>query len=105
MREMPAWHSTIMATPLRMGGMPKGLVFGAALLAGVPTGLGALLGFVLGGISAQFISLCLGFAGGAMLYITCSELIPESRDLHRGRLSSIGLVLGIIAGLLISSLL
>ena len=94
-----------MATPLRMGGMPKAMVFGAALLAGVPTGLGALLGYFIGGISTLFISLCLGFAGGAMLYITCSELIPESRDLHRGRLSSIGLVAGVIAGILISSLL
>ncbi len=92
-----------MATPLRMGGMKKKLVFVAALLAGVPTGLGAFIGFLLGGISPVFISLCLGFAGGAMLYITCSELIPEARDLHRGRLSSIGLVFGVMAGIVISS--
>ena len=92
-----------MATPMRMGGMNKLLVFLSALLAGVPTGIGALIGYLLGEISPLFISLCLGFAGGAMLYITCNELIPESNELHRGRISSIGLVLGVMAGIWISS--
>jgi ZIP family zinc transporter len=94
-----------MATPMRMGGMKKPLVFLSALLAGVPTGIGALIGYLLGEISPYFISLCLGFAGGAMLYITCNELIPESNDLHRGRISSVGLVCGVIAGIWISSII
>ncbi|HHT65384.1 MAG TPA: ZIP family metal transporter [Clostridiales bacterium] len=95
----------VMATPMRMGGIhPIKIVF-AALLAGVPTGIGALTGYLLGEISPYFIGLCLGFAGGAMLYITCSELIPESRDLYRGRISGIGLVLGMLLGMAMSELI
>lgn len=95
----------VMATPMRMGGIhPIKIVF-AALLAGVPTGIGALTGYLLGEISPHFIGLCLGFAGGAMLYITCSELIPESRDLYRGRVSGIGLVLGMLLGMAMSELI
>jgi len=94
-----------MATPMRMGGMKRPGVILSALLAGIPTGIGALMGYVLGEISDVFISLCLGFAGGAMLYITCSELIPESHDLHRGRISGMGLMAGIFAGMIISRLL
>ncbi len=91
-----------MAVPMRMGGTRPGGVVLAALLAGVPTGIGAFIGYILGEISAGFIGICLGFAGGAMLYITCSELIPESRDLYRGRISGVGLMFGILLGIILS---
>ncbi len=94
-----------MATPMRIGGMSKIKVFLAAVLAGIPTGIGALAGYLLGEISRYFISVCLGFAGGAMLYITCSELIPKSRDLHKGRIPGLGLVFGVITGIIISALI
>lgn len=94
-----------MATPMRMGGMNRLKVVLSALLAGIPTGIGALIGYILGEISVVLISLCLGFAGGAMLYITCSELIPESRDLHKGRISGLGLVFGFVLGILVSKLI
>jgi len=94
-----------MATPMRIGGLGKLKVFLLAVLAGIPTGIGAFIGYLLGEISPLFISLCLGFAAGAMLYITCSELIPESYDLHRGRMTGLGLIAGAILGIVISSVL
>ena len=92
-----------MAIPLNIAGVGKFKVFLYTLLAAVPTGIGALIGYLLGEISQIFISICLGFAGGAMLYITCGELMPESRDLYRGRISTLGIILGIIAGIFITS--
>jgi len=92
----------VMATPMRLGGIHPIKIVLAALLAGIPTGIGALIGYLLGEISTVFISLCLGFAAGAMLYITCSELIPESRDLHRGRISGAGLIAGVLLGIVIT---
>jgi ZIP family zinc transporter len=92
----------VMAAPMRMAGIHPAKIVLAALLAGVPTGIGALIGALAGEISTEFIGLCLGFAGGAMLYITCSELIPESRDLYRGRISGLGLILGILIGIIMS---
>lgn len=91
-----------MATPMVIGGVGKVKIFLSAILAGIPTGIGAAIGYMLGEISPVFISLCLGFAGGAMLYITCSELIPESQDLYRGKVSSLSLIMGLIAGIIIS---
>lgn len=91
-----------MAVPLKTGGFSGMRSFMFTILSGVPMGLGAFIGAALGGISKQFIAMCLGFAGGAMLYIVCGELVPESKKLYRGRLPSIGNVLGIICGIIVS---
>lgn len=92
-----------MVTPMIIGGAGPFKAFISAVIAGIPTGIGAMIGYLLGEISPLLICICLGFAGGAMLYITCNELIPESRELHQGRISSIGLIVGVIAGILITS--
>lgn len=91
-----------MAVPMRAGGLPKLKTFMYTILSGVPMGLGALFGSALGGISKSFIAACLGFASGAMLYIVYGELVPESKRLYLGRLSSLGNVLGIICGIIVS---
>lgn len=91
-----------MAVPMRAGGFSAIKAFAFTVLSGVPMGLGAFIGAVLGGISRQLISVCLGFAGGAMLYIIYGELVPESKKLYRGRLPSIGNVFGILCGIIVS---
>ena len=91
-----------MAAPLSAGGMNKWKVVIITILSGIPTGIGAFLGGLVGHASNDAISICLGFAGGAMLYIISGELIPESNQLHRGRLSTFGNILGIICGIFIS---
>lgn len=91
-----------MAIPMRAGGFSKMKAFTLTILSGVPMGLGALLGAVLGEISNLLTSSCLGFAGGAMLYIVYGELVPESKKLYLGRLSSIGNILGILCGIIVS---
>ncbi|WP_202707406.1 ZIP family metal transporter [Sporosalibacterium faouarense] len=89
-----------MATPLRIGGFPKIKVLLLTLASGVPTGLGAFMGALLGNISDSFIALCLAIAGGTMLYITCGELIPNAKTLHKGRASTIGVIIGFIFGMI-----
>ncbi len=91
-----------MATPMSIGGMPriKALVY--TILAGIPMGIGAFLGAVIGEISQNFIAFCLAFAGGTMLYITCGELIPKSQSLKSGKVSSYGLMIGFILGIMIA---
>jgi ZIP family zinc transporter len=91
-----------MAVPMRAGGLSKLKAFTYTILSGVPMGLGAFLGAALSEISQVFISVCLGFAGGAMLYIVYGELLPESKKMYLGRLSSLGNVLGILCGIIVS---
>jgi len=40
-----------------------------------------------------------------ILYIICSETLPNARETWKGRLSTIGIVVGVIVGLLIVSFL
>ncbi|MDI6603679.1 MAG: ZIP family metal transporter [Thermoanaerobacteraceae bacterium] len=94
-----------MATPLSLGGVTplKNVIY--AILAGIPTGIGTIAGVYMGEISPFFISLNLGIAGGAMLYVICGEMIPQSRDLYKGRISVIGMIAGVIGGIIITELL
>ena len=92
-----------MAIPMRAGGFSKTKSFLYTIMSGIPMGLGALLGAALGEISPGLVSVCLGFAGGAMLYVIFGELIPESKRMYLGRLSSLTNIAGIICGIIVSS--
>ena len=91
-----------MALPMRAGGINGLKVLGYTILSGLPMGLGALTGAYLGSLSSVMIGLCLSLAGGAMLYIVFGEILPESGDMHRGRLNAIGVMTGILAGIVIT---
>lgn len=69
----------------------------------LPTAIGAYVGAAVGEISQIFITICLGFAGGTMLYIVCGELIPQSKELVKGVYSTISIIIGVIIGLLITA--
>ena len=89
-----------MSVPMKSGGMDKKKVLILTILSGVTTGIGAFFGAILGTVSQDLISLCLAFAAGAMLYIVSGELIPESNKLYRGRIGSMGNIMGFILGIL-----
>ncbi len=93
-----------MALPMKIGGFSAVKAFLLTILSGVPMGLGALIGAALGNISQQFVAVCLGFAGGAMLYVIFAELIPESKRIYLGRMSSMGNILGIVCGIIVTML-
>jgi len=67
----------------------------------VPIILGSLLGCIVTEISKSFVAICLGFSAGIMIYLTTKEVIPESKKTWNGRMSTIGVVLGFIFGLII----
>lgn len=93
-----------MALPMKLGGFSAKKAFLLTVLSGVPMGIGAFIGAVLGHVSEQFIAICLGFAGGAMLYVVFGELIPESKRIYLGRMSSVGNILGILCGIIVTML-
>ncbi len=72
------------------------------LASGFPMGLGALFGAWAGQISTVLISLCMSFARGAMLYVIYADMIPESKRMYSGRLDSLGCIMRIISGIIIS---
>lgn len=90
-----------MAIPLSASGTAPAKVIGATALAGVPMGIGSLVGGLVGRVSPSMLSIGLGFAGGAMLYITCHELIPGAQKRSKGYAATAGIALGVLVAMAI----
>jgi ZIP family zinc transporter len=87
-----------MATPLNLSGLAPHKILFYTLLPGIPMGLGALIGGLVGGISPFALAITLGLAGGGMLYITLFELIPGAYEFNYGLQASGGLIVGFSLG-------
>lgn len=66
----------------------------ASLLAGLATGVGALLALLFGKPSAKVLSVMLGFASGIMLAISAFDLMPEAVELSSTSYTVFGFLLG-----------
>ncbi len=89
------------SVPLISGGMPKGKAVLITACSGVPTILGALLGFALGEIGPLGLTLSLGFASGAMLYVVFGEILPQSILMYHSKLPAFSAIAGMLVGMLI----
>ncbi len=72
-----------MAVPMKRGGMKRNKVIFYTMLSGISTGIGALVGVCFGNISEKMIGLALGYAAGAMLYISVYEMLPKVIELYK----------------------
>ena len=89
------------SVPLISGGMPKWKAVLITASTGIPTILGALLGYVLGEIGPLGLTMSLGFASGAMLYVVFGEILPQSILMYHSKLPAFSAIAGILAGILI----
>lgn len=89
------------SVPLIAGGMKRGKALVITALSGVPTVIGAVLGYMLGSMGPLTNTLSLSFASGAMLYVVLGELLPESILMWRSKLPALGAFIGMLAGMLI----
>ena len=89
------------SVPLISGGMNKWKAVLITASSGVPTILGALLGYWLGEIGPMGLTLSLGFASGAMLYVVFGEILPQAILMYHSKLPAFSAIVGILAGLLI----
>jgi len=92
------------AAPLISGGLSKGKVVILTLLAGVPTVIGAVIGYMLGGISDTAVALSFAIAGGAMLYVVYGEILPQSIVMSKNRIPTISSLAGVIFGFLLTKI-
>lgn len=94
-----------MATALGLAGLQGRNILLYTILAGVPMGIGALIGAYIATISNFALSVSLGFAAGAMLYIVFDELIPDAHVRVKGHQAIGGIIFGVIMGLIINTVL
>ncbi|WP_264852216.1 ZIP family metal transporter [Clostridium omnivorum] len=76
-----------------------------AFLTAFPTAIGTLIGAYIGSISQNVLSGCLAFASGIMIYVVCGEMFPESSKLWDGVTSTLGIMVGILLGLVMTNVI
>ena len=89
------------SVPLIGGGMKKRKAVLITACSGIPTILGALLGYALGEIGPMGLTLSLGFASGAMLYVVFGEILPQSILMYHSKQPAFSTIIGILVGMLI----
>lgn len=89
------------SVPLVSGGMGKVKSVLLTALSGVPTVIGAVIGFAIGGINEIMLTISLGFASGAMLYVVFGELLPEAILMWKSKLPALSVFAGLLAGFLL----
>ena len=87
------------SVPLISGGMKKLNAVLITAATGIPTILGALLGYLLGEIGPLGLAMSLGFASGAMLYVVFGEIMPQSILMYHSKLPAFSTIVGILVGL------
>lgn len=88
------------AGPLKAGGLSsfKAVIF--TLVAGLTTVIGAAIGLLIFNISPPLIGGSLAFAAGAMVYIVCDELIPQSNIMH-AHIANLSIIIGLVVGFML----
>lgn len=94
----------VVIAPLLLAGVSRWRTFVVSTSIGLLEAVGVWLGFALGSLSAVFLPVMLGFSGGAMLYVTSDEMIPETHAHGYQKLATYALLLGFMSLLFVERL-
>lgn len=86
------------AIPLLHDGSKARSAIAVAGLSGLPTVIGALIGYFLGNHTPLALAIAMSLAGGAMLYVVFFELLPESYSQWKSKWSILAIILGFALG-------
>ena len=108
-----SWVSTLAAITIGLHNIPEGMsialpflhdgakarsAIGLTALCGTPTIIGALIGFFIGNHTPLALVIAMSVAGGAMLYLTLADLLPESASVSGKKTMLLSALVGLLAG-------
>lgn len=91
----------VIIAPLLMAGVKPLRTFSISIVIGLLEVVGVVIGFGMGQASTLLLPIMLGFAGGAMLYVTSDEMIPETHAHGYQKQATYALLLGFITFIII----
>ncbi|MCR4874338.1 MAG: ZIP family metal transporter [Clostridia bacterium] len=86
------------SVPLITGGMKKWVAIVVTAVTGIPTIIGAIIGYYVGALSPVGLTISLSFASGAMLYVVLGELLPEAYLMFKSKLPALFILIGVLVG-------
>lgn len=94
-------EAMVIIAPLLLAGVKRFRTLVISVIIGLLEVIGVWLGYILGNVSALLLPVMLGFAGGAMLYVTSDEMIPETHAHGFQKQATYALLLGFLTLLLL----
>ena len=98
-------EGAVVVAPLRMAGVSPGRAFLIAAGTGVIEIIGTFAGYYTASFSAGLLPFALSFAGGTMLYVICSDMIPSTHCGPSARVAIWSLLSGMLVMLVLSRFL
>ncbi|MDR1944180.1 MAG: zinc transporter ZupT, partial [Synergistaceae bacterium] len=74
------------------------IAFGLTLLAGLSTGVGSALALIAKRANTRFLSVCMGFSAGVMVYVSFVEIIVMAKDTLTAEWGTVAGSWGTVAG-------
>ncbi|MDE5879655.1 MAG: ZIP family metal transporter [Desulfovibrio sp.] len=82
--------------PLLRDGMKRSKAFCIGQLSGAVEPVAALVGALLTSLALSVLPWALGFAAGAMIFVTVEEVIPEAHASGNGDAATMGVIIGFV---------
>lgn len=96
-----AIEGAVMAAPLKRGGLGRGRLVALVAASGLSVPVAAVAGSYLASAVVGALPFMLAVGAGALLYLTCNEIIPESHSHGNERQATFGLLLGVVVIILV----
>jgi len=92
----------VIIAPLLLAGVTRLRTLVISVAIGFLEIIGVWIGYGLGVASQTFLPAMLGFAGGAMLYVTSDEMIPETHSHGYQKAATYALVIGFVTFIMLT---